>query len=164
MNTTLSATTARYLAGVAAELTDLSAEDRDDVFVDLETHLAELEDNRIEDELGDPSPFAAEFRRSAGLEHRRSGRWTMLAECQDAESYPQDHEILTDSGAVRFQRDSFGRIVPNLYPLDLLRYNDYGVLTEMAPPSLGFPDRGVPEPSATESIAPAGSYNSPSGR
>ena len=41
-------------------------------------------------------------------------------------------------GAVDFSRDEFGRIIPNLYPLDLYRYGSYG-LEPMPPPSLGFP-------------------------
>ncbi|HVR76801.1 MAG TPA: hypothetical protein VMS99_00260 [Acidimicrobiia bacterium] len=42
-------------------------------------------------------------------------------------------------GLVAFERDQFGRIVPNLYPLELSTYDDYGMLVEMAPPSIGFP-------------------------
>lgn len=42
-------------------------------------------------------------------------------------------------GLVAFERDQFGRIVPNLYPLELSTYDDYGMLVEMPPPSIGFP-------------------------
>jgi hypothetical protein len=41
-------------------------------------------------------------------------------------------------GAVEFERDEFGRIIPNLYPLALYQYSEYG-LELMPPPSLGFP-------------------------
>ena len=56
-------------------------------------------------------------------------------------------------GAVEFARDEFGRIIPNLYPLELYAYGAYG-LEAMQPPTLGFPkpedlgsnetDEGVP--------------------
>ena len=42
-------------------------------------------------------------------------------------------------GLVAFERDQLGRIVPNLYPLDLSTYDEYGMLVEMPPPSIGFP-------------------------
>jgi hypothetical protein len=41
-------------------------------------------------------------------------------------------------GAVSFPRDEFGRIIPNLYPLDLYQYGEYG-FEAIPPPSLGFP-------------------------
>lgn len=44
-----------------------------------------------------------------------------------------------DGGTVAFQRDTFGRIIPNLYPLELSRYDEYGNLEPMPPPLLGFP-------------------------
>lgn len=44
-----------------------------------------------------------------------------------------------DGGTVTFRRDQFGRIIPNLYPLDLTVYDDYGELVPMAPPPLGPP-------------------------
>lgn len=43
-------------------------------------------------------------------------------------------------GAVEFQTDEFGRIIPNLYPLDLYLYGEYG-LEERLPPALGFPGK-----------------------
>jgi hypothetical protein len=58
---------------------------------------------------------------------------------EEADFNPGAIEIQYDSGAVRFQRDSFGRIIPNLYPLQLSFYDDYGQLSELPPPSLGFP-------------------------
>ncbi len=44
-----------------------------------------------------------------------------------------------DGGTVTFRRDQFGRIIPNLYPLELAVYDNYGELVPMAPPSLGLP-------------------------
>ena len=304
MSITLSPAKARYLEQVRDQLSDLPEEERDEIVQDLEAHLAELEDTRIEAELGDPEAFASEFRSSAGLDkptHRttwdavprawnrvvthaeRLGQlvhwptirpvwiWTRgwLVICafaqlntgqifrrfpvpaigsssltglilvvmatalsiwldqrpevpirrlgsvtfsfvagwalvgtllnpvymdtgetddpfqyfdrlttaegnsinnvyaydmdgnpvevllfdsegrplltlpayvyEEAEFNPGAPEIQYDSGAVRFERDSFGRIIPNLYPLQLSLYDDYGRLREMPPPSLGLP-------------------------
>lgn len=47
-----------------------------------------------------------------------------------------------DGGTVTFRRDQFGRIIPNLYPLELTVYDNYGELVPMAPPSLGLPTVG----------------------
>ena len=58
---------------------------------------------------------------------------------EEADFNPGAPETEYDSGAVRFERDSFGRIIPNLYPLQLSFYDDYGRLREMPPPSLGLP-------------------------
>ena len=302
MNITLSPAKARYLEQVRTHLSDLPEEEREEIVQDLEAHLAELDDGRIEAELGDPEAFAAEFRRSAGLDQpKRQPRWDLiprtwsrLAEhgnrlgqlvhwqsirpvwiwtrgwlvvCawaqldagqifqrfpipavgfssltglilvalatalsiwldrgpgfpfrrrgsmgfslvagwalvgtllnpiyieveqveypyfdrmttaegnsvnnvyaydlegnpvevllfdsegrplltlpayvyEEADFNPGAPEIQYESGAVRFERDSFGRIIPNLYPLQLSSYDDYGQLSEMPPPSLGFP-------------------------
>lgn len=58
---------------------------------------------------------------------------------QEAERNPGFMEPLEyGEGAVEFARDEFGRIIPNLYPLDLYQYAEYG-LEQMPPPSLGFP-------------------------
>lgn len=322
MSITLSPSKIRYLEGVRAELSDLSAEEREEVVVDLEAHLSELDDDRVEAELGAPAVFADEFRRSAGLDHRSSGgvgawsagaqrlsryltesagwstavtRWgafrptwiwirgwlvvaivagsveshpfqnfpipdlggqtlvglmavagaTWLSHWLDsstrgwrsmgsalfsavaglalflavtmpltltrpsafvevdpaasiyqltapggspveniyafdldgsplevllfdqdgrplrslpvhvyeeAELHPADTELPTDSGAVRFRRDSFGRIIPNLYPLELLHYDQNGQLTERTPPSLGFPGSTEAPMSTTTSL------------
>ncbi|MGH8912301.1 MAG: HAAS signaling domain-containing protein [Acidimicrobiia bacterium] len=321
MSITLSATKAHYLAGVRAELADLAAEDLDDVVVDLEAHLAEIEDDRIESELGTPVTFAAEFRHSAGLDIPGSRRWTgaplrarrwiermgkspiwsdfaarwrafrptwiwirgwllvailaglieatpfrnfpipevsgqpilgivavaaatwlshwlepsshgswragasaLLSAAtglalfvsltvpvsltrqsqlevfdpasyidrltagdgthvtniyafdldgnplevllfdqdgrplrslpdhvyEEAEFHPGESAIPVEAGAVRLQRDSFGRVIPNLYPLEMLRYDDRGQLTDAPPPSPGFPGSGVDGSSATQ--------------
>jgi hypothetical protein len=40
---------------------------------------------------------------------------------------------------VAFARDQFGRVIPNLYPLQLSTYDEIGRLVPMPPPSLGFP-------------------------
>lgn len=58
---------------------------------------------------------------------------------EEVEYDPGASVIQYDSGTVSFDRDRFGRIIPNLYPLQLSRYDEYGRLTEVPPPSLGFP-------------------------
>lgn len=58
---------------------------------------------------------------------------------EDAEYNPGQVEVAHDFGAVTFRRDDFGRIIPNLYPLQLSAYDDYGELSPVPPPSLGFP-------------------------
>ena len=68
MSITLSPAKARYLEQVRDQLSDLPEEEREEIVQDLEAHLAELDDGRIEAELGDPVAFAAEFRSSAGLD------------------------------------------------------------------------------------------------
>jgi hypothetical protein len=68
MSITLSHDKARYLDRVRAELIDISEEEREEIVQDLAAHLAELDDSEIVEQLGDPGVFAAEFRRSAGLE------------------------------------------------------------------------------------------------
>ena len=68
MSITLSPAKARYLEQVRDQLSDLPEEEREEIVQDLEAHLAELEDTRIEAELGDPEAFAFEFRSSAGLD------------------------------------------------------------------------------------------------
>lgn len=45
----------------------------------------------------------------------------------------------TGYGLVRFPRDEFGRIIPNLYPLQISTYDQFGRLQPLPPPSLGFP-------------------------
>jgi hypothetical protein len=44
------------------------------------------------------------------------------------------------NGTVTFPRDQFGRIIPNLYPLELTVYDDQGRQIPMPPPSLGLPN------------------------
>jgi hypothetical protein len=59
-----------YLAGVAAALADLPADDRQDLLDELSTHLDELShetDEPLESRLGTPADYAAELRASAGL-------------------------------------------------------------------------------------------------
>jgi len=310
MNITLSPAKARYLEQVRTHLSDLPEEEREEIVQDLEAHLAELDDGRIEAELGDPAAFAAEFRSSAGLdEPRRQPHWELIPRIwcrvaehanrlgqlvhwqsirpvwiwtrgwlvicawallvdyepfsrfpipsiggssaiglievvlatwlslwldksppsrlrrvgsrtfsfvagwalvgtlltpvagysevvndlpyfdrltsaegnpinnvyaydmegnpvevllfdsegrplltlpayvyEEADFNPSAPETQYDSGAVRFERDSFGRIIPNLYPLQLSFYDDYGRLREMPPPSLGLPSVDEEEP------------------
>jgi hypothetical protein len=57
----------------------------------------------------------------------------------EAEFNPRIEELDYGNGTVTFQRDQFGRIVPNLYPLQLSTYNESGRLVPMQPPSLGLP-------------------------
>lgn len=68
MNTAVSNAKADYLDRVASGLADLPEEDRDEVIQDLRAHLAELDDDRIRQDLGTPEEFVAEFRISAGLD------------------------------------------------------------------------------------------------
>jgi hypothetical protein len=62
----------------------------------------------------------------------------------DAE-IPGNDPASWDGGTVTFRRDEFGRIIPNLYPLQLEVYDDFGGLEPMAPPSLGIPSTGAEE-------------------
>jgi len=58
---------------------------------------------------------------------------------EEAEQNPGFREPFEyGEGAVEFARDEFGRIIPNLYPLDLFQHGAYG-LEAMPPPALGFP-------------------------
>ncbi len=56
------------------------------------------------------------------------------------------------NGLVTFERDQFGRIIPNLYPLQLSTYDGYGRLVPMPPPSLGFPDMETEEQTDTGGV------------
>jgi hypothetical protein len=58
---------------------------------------------------------------------------------EEAEFAPNAEVIHYDSRAVAFARDQFGRVIPNLYPLQLSTYDEIGRLVPMPPPSLGFP-------------------------
>ncbi len=68
MSITMSATKAAYLARVTEGLYDLPAEEREEMLQDLEAHLAELEDEQVDQVLGTPEAFVEEFRVSAGLD------------------------------------------------------------------------------------------------
>jgi hypothetical protein len=72
---------------------------------------------------------------------------------EEADFNPGAPEIEYDGGAVRFERDSFGRLIPNLYPLQLSFYDDYGRLREMPPPSLGLPSVEAEEATPGTTIA-----------
>jgi hypothetical protein len=67
MSITLSPAKAGYLARVTQGLSDLPAEEREEMVQDLEAHLSELEDEEVERVLGSPEAFVEEFRVSAGL-------------------------------------------------------------------------------------------------
>ncbi|MEX0698666.1 MAG: hypothetical protein WD895_01090 [Acidimicrobiia bacterium] len=58
---------------------------------------------------------------------------------EDAEFNPGVDELDYGNGSVTFQRDQFGRIIPNLYPLQLSTYDESGGLAPMQPPSFGLP-------------------------
>jgi len=84
MSITLSPAKARYLEQVRDQLSDLPEEEREEIVQDLEAHLAELDDGRIEAELGDPVAFAAEFRSSAGLDEPTPlPRWDAVRRLRD---------------------------------------------------------------------------------
>jgi len=68
MSITMSPTKAAYLARVTEGLYDLPAEEREEMLQDLEAHLAELEDEEVDQVLGTPESFVEEFRVSAGLD------------------------------------------------------------------------------------------------
>jgi hypothetical protein len=60
--------------------------------------------------------------------------------------YEEDYGIAQEpyyygDGTVIFQRDQYGRIIPNLYPLELTGYDEHGNLQPVPPPSLGFPSQ-----------------------
>jgi hypothetical protein len=58
---------------------------------------------------------------------------------EEAEFAPSAEVIFYDSGTVTFDRDRFGRVIPNLYPLQLSTYDEIGRLVPVPPPSLGLP-------------------------
>jgi len=53
---------------------------------------------------------------------------------EEAELRPRETAVEYPGGYVIFARDEFGRIVPNLYPLELETYNDWGELQPHRPP------------------------------
>lgn len=65
---------------------------------------------------------------------------------------PAQDRYPTDYGEVRFERDAYGRIIPNLYPLQTWEYSDAG-LSPTSPPSLGFPT--TEEPTPTDRSSPS---------
>lgn len=77
-----------YVTAVRAGLTDLDADEIDDLTDDLHSHLAELRaetDEPFDQIIGSPEHFAAELRQSAGLAQtattsRRRGRLTRATE------------------------------------------------------------------------------------
>lgn len=58
-----------YLAGVRAALADLAADERDDLLLDVESHLAEIthEGASLTARLGPPDAYAADLRAAAGM-------------------------------------------------------------------------------------------------
>jgi hypothetical protein len=65
---TISTPAEKYLEAVERGLSDLPAEDIDEVLQDLAAHIAELDGANPEASLGSPDAFIAEFRASAGLD------------------------------------------------------------------------------------------------
>jgi hypothetical protein len=60
------------------------------------------------------------------------------------ESQFDNGQVLYGEGAVRFLQDDAGRIIPNLYPLQILRHDPMGALQPVPPPSFGFPNVTAP--------------------
>ena len=67
---------------------------------------------------------------------------------------PGNEAAYWDGGTVTFPRDQFGRIIPNLYPLQLSRYDEFGSLRPVPPPSLGFPSVGEDETPVDDNPVP----------
>ncbi len=65
---TISTPAEKYLEAVQRGLSDLPAEDIEEVLQDLAAHIAELGEDNPEASLGSPDAFIAEFRASAGLD------------------------------------------------------------------------------------------------
>lgn len=59
-----------------------------------------------------------------------------------AERYYEAYRVDEQSTAqeVRFHRDEFGRVVPNLYPVTRFEHDGMGRWREVPPPAIGFPD------------------------
>jgi hypothetical protein len=75
---------------------------------------------------------------------------------EEADLRPRETAVEYPGGYVFFARDEFGRIVPNLYPLRLESYNEYGALEPAEPPGAwGDPQderaRSGPETTISES-------------
>jgi hypothetical protein len=51
-----------------------------------------------------------------------------------------DGVVYYGNGSVRFQRDESGWIIPNLYPLQQMVYDESGVLRPVPAPGFGFPN------------------------
>ncbi len=61
-------------------------------------------------------------------------------------------------GVVTFERDRYGRIIPNLYPLDIMTYDEFGQPAEpMPPPTIGFPsvEEDAEEPGGARTVPPS---------
>lgn len=72
---------------------------------------------------------------------------------EEAELSAQHGPVSIEDGLVEFPRDEFGRIIPNLYPLVLYRYGEFGSRLELVPPPpLGFPGSSERQESDDNSI------------
>ncbi len=59
---------------------------------------------------------------------------------EEAEFNPTQESFDTGFGTiVTFERDQYGRVIPNLFPLQMSMYSEYGEPVPVPPPSLGFP-------------------------
>lgn len=67
----------------------------------------------------------------AGRPLRTMPQWVY----QEAEMNPSGEGVEYPNGVVIFLRDEFGRIIPNLYPLDLERWDEWGDLRPAEPPA-----------------------------
>lgn len=72
----------------------------------------------------------------------------ILPESSYGEALSKDGQVYDGDGAIRFATDEMGRIVPNLYPVQILGYDSGGGLVPALPPSIGFPD--IPRSSPSE--------------
>ncbi len=72
---------------------------------------------------------------------------------EEADYNPTQDTFESGYGTVTFQRDQYGRIIPNLYPLELSTYDEYGNLVPMPPPSLGFPGADEEEATGSPSVS-----------
>ncbi|MGH8946462.1 MAG: hypothetical protein ACRDVL_09955 [Acidimicrobiia bacterium] len=70
---------------------------------------------------------------------------------EEAELRPGQRAVEYPGGYVIFSQDEFGRVIPNLYPLQLDTYNDWGELRPAQPPGGGsMPDEeGTADPPPT---------------
>lgn len=109
----------RYRDAVRAALADLSAEDRDDLMEDVESHLTEVaaENEGSLARLGSPTDYAAELRTSAGLPlHNapavRASLWARLSAAVANSAAGRGLERLTTTRGWQ----SFRSFLPELRP------------------------------------------------
>lgn len=72
---------------------------------------------------------------------------------EEAEMSPWRDEMEYPNGHVSFSRDEVGRIIPNLYPLDLQIYNEWGELVPVDPPGSWSAPDGPDEDGSDEDLS-----------